>query len=188
MQSKVGGAGYNIESYEGIATESPNTFPGVGVRFEGMRVWATDTKRLWVWNNTAAAWQILSEPPQAWVVSQLYQGAPRAVTTNRAWYQRHHGVFRAQLFVSIAATGTAANAIFVPTPVALLNLHEIGGVYNFYDGSAGAVYSGVLTPNSTLDFLMQSASPAPGALGGAGFTAAIATGDDLRITMTGRYA
>jgi hypothetical protein len=60
--SGVSGDPWRIETYDGDATESPDTRPALADRFLNMKIWTTDTDRLFRWDGTV--WRILHEPPQ----------------------------------------------------------------------------------------------------------------------------
>lgn len=127
---------------------------------------------------------IINEPPQAWNVTQVVQGAPRACTTSVGWYQRSNGAWRAQLTLTGFAAGVAGNALVIPTPFTLTGAGHIAGSF-VYNDSGTTFYTGGVYPNSTSNFVLIVS-------GNAGFfgqlpSVALASGDGLFLSLQGRY-
>lgn len=164
-----------------------------GIVAEGMVCYTTDNDRTYQYSGSA--WVVISEPPQTWSVTTITQSGSVSCTTTSGcgWYQRHNGVFTAQLEIGITATGTSSNAITIATPLTLTNLRNLHGTYNFFDASDSfRIFSGVIQAVGTTTFQLAStgldAGEAAGvAFGATQFTAAVASGDVIRLSLLGRY-
>lgn len=188
VTGKVGGAGYNIETYEGVATEDPDTLPGPGDRFEGMRVWLADTKRLVIWDDDMAQWRILQEPPQAWVAT-MTQGVALSGTAS-GWFERRMGTVRGVVNFVISSAGTSGQQITLTPPVTMQNTApNVGGSFRYIDAGA-AVYVGTIVGGSTpLDpFRLAAEDTTSGSSNlGASPSLAAASGDAFAGHIYGRY-
>lgn len=147
---------------------------------DGALIYETDTLRLLEW--TGAAWSIVTEPPQAWTVTQITQGVAVNVTTDIGWFQRSRGVVTGQLSLTINGAGTNGQLVTVPNPVTLTAAGALGGSFAYQDVSVG-LYAGSLFPAAT-GFVMTR----DGFANHLGSTFAVASGDGLRATFYGRYA
>lgn len=147
---------------------------------EGMYAYARDINTLHFYNG--AAWEIVHEPIQSWNVTSITQLGSVACTTTRGWYQRSHGVWRAQLVLTISGTGTIGNAVVVPTPFTLPSVHDIGGPWTFQDANTSNTYNGSIHPLTTTTFQLA-------AIGTLGVSPAVAitSPDVLRLTAQGTY-
>jgi hypothetical protein len=193
IQSLTGGGGYNIETYEGIATESPDTRPGPGERFDGMRVYTTDTRRLFRWQESPAKWVILSEPPQPVLAADfaVEQGAAPniAKTVNYSTYQRHDGTFDWIANITMNGAGGSNTTIAVYFPAALLtpSSRSYHGTWIILDASVPKFFFGVVGGNTAARHVSLVTSNG-GALefGGASFT--VASGDEIQFHVHGDLA
>ena len=138
----TGGVGYNLETYDGVATEDPDTLPAPGERFEGMKVWLTDTKRLVVWDDDEAAWMVLAEP---W---QRQASTPTNTTlgtggTSEVRYQRTYRsiVVKGSLLFGSGGSFTGDPLWTMPYPsvnaVPAFTGFFQGGRATYFDSSAG---------------------------------------------------
>lgn len=189
VAAKAGGIGYNIETYEGVATEIPDTRPLLADRFDGMRVWTTDTKRLFAWDAAGAEWLLLIEPPQTLVAADfvITQGATITKTLTHGRYQRRHGWFEwnARVTVTSAGTGGSAIAVYYPTPILPAGV-VAQGTFEMYDASTGAYHLGLSLGNNGTHFVPLIT---PGnATTNFGSTVALAAGDQLLWTVSGELA
>lgn len=150
---------------------------------EGMYAYALDINTLHFYNG--AAWEIVHEPIQTWNVTNVTQSGSRSCTTTRGWYQRSHGVWRAQLSLTITAAGSAGSAISVATPFTLASVHDIGGTFEYVRTVAGSAFVGVIAPLTTTT--MQFRSHAETSTLGATPSFATANTDIFRITAQGTY-
>lgn len=165
-----------------------------GVAVGGMVCYTEDNDRLYYLKETGGDWVVLSEAPQTWNVTSITQSGSVSCTTTAGtgWYQRHNGVFHAAIEIAATASGTSSNPIIVPTPLTLSNLRNVHGTYLFLDASDSfRAFSGVVSQASTTTLGLAASGDAGSAsglqLGNAGFTAAIASGDVIRLGLTGRY-
>lgn len=147
---------------------------------EGMFAFTTDTNSVYYY--TGSAWVIYSEPAQSWSPT-ITQGSSVAGTTNRGWYRRRDGFFEAGLKWTASAAGTGSNVISVSLPVTLPNAEDVGGTFYYDDASTAIV--GVVRNDTTTSFKMVI----DGATSSLGATSpTIASGDVLRVSISGRYA
>jgi hypothetical protein len=169
-----------------FTTETARDTALTSVLRDGMFAYTTTTPvdTLKVYNGSA--WEIVSEPMQAWNITSVTQSGSVTCTTVFAWYRRERNQVTGQFTLSVTGAGTASNAIVLPTPVTLTNAECLGGSYVFFDQSTGLNYSGALVPATTTTFTM-GVNGSGVSLGGAGFTGALANTDFIRCTLTGRY-
>lgn len=183
VTGKVGGVGYNIETYEGVGTEVPDTRPAPGTRFDGMRVWTTDTKRLWAWDDAAGFWRLLSEPRQTWV-PVLTQGNTLSTTKTSAWFQRQSGTWMAVTRLEIDTAGTSNQFFTLTYPQELAEINDAAGQFWYFDAGTQS-HTGVLASHTTLatQFMVNGTTSRFGA------TPAVtaATVDHIVVGMTGTY-
>lgn len=183
VTGKVGGVGYNLETYEGIATEDPDTRPGASERFEGMRVWTSDTKRLWIWDDDVGLWRILTEERQSWVPT-ITQGVALTTSAPTAWYQRSMGGYSAQARIVISSAGTVSQPFSLSLPEELVTLDEAAGGFYYLDVGA-VLYAGQLHESTTTETIFVSYNN-NNAFGVTPSLAA-ASGDRLTVNFIGTY-
>jgi hypothetical protein len=174
--SGVSGDPWRIETYDGAATESPDTRPALADRFGGMKVWTTDTRRLFMWDVAAAAWRILHEPVQTYTptLTGITLGTGSRV---RFGYRRRNRevwlIGRIVLGVGGQVTGgieitlpvnaditvrrQSGPAIFAQTNAGFINFPATIDV-DFVGAGVASIYfiDGVLTPNTTHPFVWAS--------------------------------
>lgn len=151
---------------------------------EGMYAYAVDINTLHFYNG--AAWEIVHEPIQTWNVTAITQTGSVSCTTTRGWYQRSHGVWRAQLSLAITGSGSAGASITAPTPFTLASVHDIGGAFEYVDATGPTSHAGVIVPltTTTMQFRMGGSSAQ---LLGVSPSFGAASTDILRITAQGTY-
>lgn len=144
VQAKAGGAGYNLETYEGVATEVPDTRPALADRFDGMRVWTTDTRRMFVWVAGLGKWVILSEPWQVYAPSlgDVVLGTG-AAAVNTARYRRAYSTcsMRGKLQLGVGGSFPGYAQVSVPVQAADVGamVYQLG-VAQLYDASSFIVH------------------------------------------------
>lgn len=145
----------------------------------------TDTQRIMYYTD-AAAWEIVSEPPQTWNVTSIQQGAGVACTTNFGQYQRSRGQFWATIDLTINAGGTGGAVLQLALPVTLSNALAVGGSFRYLDAGT-AIYGGVIVASTTtvIQFLATDVTRANQF--GADPNLAIASTDQLSIDLHGYY-
>jgi hypothetical protein len=187
--SGTAGDPVRLETYDAIATDAPDTRPGPGDRFPGMRVWTTDTRRLYVW-ETGPGYTIVAEPPQPWTITAIIQGFTTVpVSTIRAHYQRSIEGFRAVAAILVTGPGSVGGALDLPLPFTIPNLNDVFGDYNLYNQSGSNAHAGTIVPWSVTRFRLQADNvPSSGHLGSNSFTEALAAGDEIRFSLMGRLA
>jgi hypothetical protein len=151
---------------------------------EGMYAYAVDINTLHFYNG--AAWEIVHEPIQTWNVTNITQNGSRSCTTTRGWYQRSHGVWRAQLSLTITAAGSSGTGISVATPFTLASSHDVGGSFEYTRTVAGTSYVGTVIPLTTTTMQFRT-HVAPSTLGVDPTPFATANTDLFRITAQGTY-
>jgi hypothetical protein len=128
--------------------------------YEGQRIYEVDsnTELINTSATTTAAWEIVSEPLQAWNVTALTQSPGTvAFTTHHGNYQRSRGRITAYLSgqVSAVGTGTASAGVTIPTPVTLPaqggfpDTGWVTGNYYYQNPSSGLLYTGIVYPATT---------------------------------------
>lgn len=156
------------------------------VKADGMYAFITTSHRLFAYDGSV--WNIVHEPRQSWNVTAVTQSGSVACTTTRGYYQRCHGVWRAQITVTIGANGTAGNAVTVPTPFTLADVNDVGGSWSFQDVSIGRTYGGAVIPLTTVTMgLTNGAIDATAGQLGISPNFAIASPDVLRVSAFGSY-
>jgi hypothetical protein len=105
-----------VETYDSVGTESPDTRPGPGVRFVGMRAYTTDTERMWIWKS--AGWVLLDEPWQSFtpVATGITLGTGGNIASR---YQRSYRRCRWKGVLTFGAGGAVASAnpsVTIPVP------------------------------------------------------------------------
>lgn len=150
---------------------------------EGDQIYETDTDRIYVY--TGAAWLIVQEPLQTWNATAYTQNGSKTCVTSYGWYQRSYGMFTAQARITSFQTGSAGNAISLPTPVTLANQYAIGGSFQYFD-SGTSLYVGAVVPSTTTAMGFST----DGANNSFGITPSFApdAADTLVLTVQGRYA
>lgn len=111
-----------------------------------------------------------------------------ATVTKTVTYARYVQVGRlvvAQIRLSVTGAGTAANTVVFGLPVAAsANNGRPWGSGEIFDTSSGLLYHGVVISLSTTTVAIRSTTAtAAGNLGSAGFTAALASGDDIGYSV-----
>lgn len=159
------------------------------VKSNGMYAYQTDSKRLWAYDG--AAWNIVHEARQSWNLTAVTQSGSVSCTTTRGWYQRSHGVWRAQIALSITGTGVTNNAVTVGVPITLSDVNDVGGSWSFQDVSTGFFGAGTVIPSSTVTVGLLVGGQVTGSgqqqLGVGASGPAIGSGDALRLTLQGTY-
>jgi hypothetical protein len=149
-----------LETYEAVATEFPDTRPGPGDRFVGMRVYATDTERLFLWKSSG--WVILEEPWNDYTPSLtgVTLGTGGVVYSR---YQRRYKrcSWRGQIHLGVGGALTAGPAVSTPVTgvtsasgSAVLNAGEGTLRLHDYGTTFGAGIAIVAT--STMSFTAQA--------------------------------
>lgn len=192
VQRKAGGVGYNIESYEGVATEVPDTRPVLALRTDGMRVYTWDTKTLWMWDAGLVQWVVLSEFRKSWTLSGVPQGSATAVVaTLGGWRQRTHGAWSGKISLQvtdaspITGAGQGGQAIRVSFPYTAASQWEVGGEM-MYLRNGVAFYHAIMSAEATTyaRFIVDAANNYFGTV--PSFT--MANGDVMEISMWGSLA
>lgn len=102
----------------------------------GYQYFATDTKRLWLWDGTG--WIIMQEPPIGTHVPTVAQGATNNIAKTMSYSQHYrrggwaHWAFR----IALTGPGTAGAAVSVTLPFTAQAAGTVAGM--------GFVYSGAL--------------------------------------------
>jgi hypothetical protein len=157
-----------------------------GVLREGMMCTTLDNNRTYWYNLSTTSWEVDNEPPQAWT-PVITQGATPTFTLLAGWYKRSRGVFTAQATMQLTSAGTATNTITISTPVTLANAEYVGGSVQVYDSSVTTLYHGYATPSSTTVFVaMQAGATAATGIGN-NPAVTLASGDQIRVAITGRF-
>ena len=149
---------------------------------EGRRIYETDTNRLYYYDGSA--WVIETEPLQTWSPT-ITQSSSVAGTVNRGWYQRRNGLWEAALKWTSSASGTAANAIVVSTPLTTVNAADTGGSFRVYDASATTSYAGYVLGFTTTSVQLYC-DAATSALG-INPALTLATSDEIWLHIAGSY-
>lgn len=154
---------------------------------EGMYAYAVDINTLHFYNG--AAWEIVHEPRQTWNVTSVTQNGSRSCTTDRGWYQRSHGVWRAQLVLTITAAGASGFAISAPTPFTLASALDVGGSFEYTRTAGVQVWAGAVVPltTTTMQFRPGGTTAAGDIMGVGAGAFATANNDGFRITIQGSY-
>jgi hypothetical protein len=128
-------------------------------------------------------------PMNAWedYTPTLTQSGAVTKTVNYARFIRIGRTIHAVVKMTCTGTGTAANAVVVGLPVASssgIGLINIGTGFVF-DSSASLIYKGLanMASTTTVNFL-PTESTTPNTIGTAGFTAALASGDVVAMSIT----
>jgi hypothetical protein len=126
-------------SFSGLEAARP-----VAPATPGIRYYATDTKREFLWDGTG--WIIMSEPMQAFTATPRQNSIALTFTpTSPTSFQRSGGWVRAHVQMTITGTGTNAQP-FDATLVGLPNLVTwaggAAGTFVYYDASFGS-YVGI---------------------------------------------
>lgn len=128
----------------------------------------------------------LNEPfplgDDAWATYTPTLTQPAAVTKNPVGrYQRVGRLIVVNAWLGVTGTGTAVNPVTVGLPVAASSAavltNQAIGSGTIFDTSASTFYAGVLVLSSATTARLYMG--ATGALGGAGFAAALANGDQI---------
>ena len=152
---------------------------------EGQLIYETDTNRLYVY--TGSTWELVYQQG-GWTsyTPTIAQGATTniAKTVTYAKYTVMGKLVIANLILDVTGTGTSSNAFTITLPVtaASASFQAVGNC-DFYDSSATTHYNAtaVMFTTTTVIFIADVATN--GALGAAGFTAALASGDSIRFTL-----
>jgi hypothetical protein len=127
-----------IETYDGVATQVPDTRPGSGVRFEGMRVYCTDTDRTFIWNGSV--WRCISQPMRAVGLSNsLTVGS---TGSEAAGYSRFGHQVMVQYEAGLGEDFFVAGPLFTPPVAAKWVGARQMGIAEYYDVSTGNIYHG----------------------------------------------
>lgn len=177
-----------METYEGLATESPDTRPGPSDRFDGMRVWTTDTRRLFVWVEALARWMILSEPAQTLVAADfVLQQASTTVTktAGACWYQRQYDTFTLRVNLTATSAGSAGNILLtLPSVLTMAAGFNAGGEVVLADADGSYYLGSVGQSGSTGLLLLTQNGVSPPNFG----PIVLASGDAIGATVFGRLA
>lgn len=140
------GTPYNIETYEGVATESPDTLPALADRFDGMRVFATDTRRILMWDDVNGWWRVLHQDRtdvQSWTISNVTLGTG-GLSTMSYWRSGPsvHVSYRLVLGTGGDLTGQPQLTLPVSVDDGTVADREGSMSVTFYDASSSAMYAG----------------------------------------------
>lgn len=115
----------------------------------------------------------------------LTQSATVTKTLNYAKYARSGNTVFVQLAMTVTGAGTGANAVLIGLPVAAANAASLAcwGVGTIYDASANLAYKGVAVVSSSTAASIWASSTSVNALGVADFTAALAVGDIVDLSI-----
>jgi hypothetical protein len=142
VQAKAGGVGYNLETYDGIATEIPDTRPESGERFDGMRVFTTDTRSVWMWNAPSGKWRLRSKPVTSFTPTTTFTLGAATIAT-KYWVSDETVHYQGRLLWGAGMIwGMNGNEIDLPIP-AYPNIPRMAGVASFYNPPAGDVYPAI---------------------------------------------
>lgn len=114
----------------------------------------------------------------------LTQSGAVTKTATYAKYQRVGRFIVAQIDLACTGAGTAANRVIVGTPVTAAASGFVVGSGYIYDTSANLFYIGVAVMLSTTTLALMGTGAVADYLGAAGFTAALAAGDLVRLSVT----
>jgi hypothetical protein len=160
LQITGDGRPFQIETYEGVATESPDTRPGPAERFDGMRIYTSDTHRLFIWRDDLGAWVILEEPwatfaPTLTGISIGGAGAINSQIAHRSYESAH---VQGQMTLGAAGNVTGNIAISVPWTAGGFVGYAIG-MAQLFDASTGLHMLGdcaIATGAAVMDFNPES--------------------------------
>jgi hypothetical protein len=133
-----------VETYEGIATEAPDTRPGPADRFIGMRVYTTDTKRIFLWDGFN--WRCIHQPLMVFtptIISGLTLGTGGQMRTGYARYA-HRVHYEGEIFLG---TGFVINQPKMSLPVSSRHADPASGprtvgTAGFFDINTGQIFHG----------------------------------------------
>lgn len=129
----------------------------------------------------------LGPPDAAWTAftPTLVQSGAVTKTVTYGKYTRIGRTIHFAVDLSVTGTGTASNVVAIGLPVTAAASGPHMGVGGIYDSSAGTFYNGMsyLTTTTTAG-IFSAVDGLATALGGRGFTAALAAGDIVRVTGT----
>lgn len=150
---------------------------------DGMVCTTTDTDTLWAYNGTA--WVAVGGYG-AWTsfTPAITQSSGVTATVSRSTYQRSGRMITWTFSLVVTGTGTASNPIRVSIPVTAATSGFVGvGAGLIYDSSATTTYAGTWSLNTTSSIEMFRDGAANVAVGQAGMTAALASGDQITGTI-----
>lgn len=155
--------------------------------YQGQMAYQQDLDK-YVGRSSAGVWQDLVSMG-AWTTftPTLTQSATVTKTVTYARYSRIGRTINVVVELAVTGAGTASNDVKVGLPVAAVSSSTTRalGVGFINDTSAGALYKGIVVPNSTTDILFrQTNDTGQGTLGTAVFTAGLASGDTVTFTAT----
>lgn len=127
--------------------------------------------------------------PGAWTsyTPTLDQGGAVTKTVTYAKYARMGKTIFVQGLLSVTGSGTASNAVIFGLPVAaaVSTVNHVIGVGDIFDTSATSDYKGIAVINDANSaYLRPTAASTNGVLGADTFTAALASGDVVRFSLT----
>jgi hypothetical protein len=147
-----------LETYQGVATEVPDTRPPLASRFAGMQVYTTDTDRVFLWDG--ANWRCIRQPLMPCTLSHDAGFNLGAGGNERAGYSRSGHQVMLQWEGGLGTGATVSPAFFtIPVPAKWSAVRQIG-IAMFYDVSTGLIHHGSCDLYVT-DSLIRLYIPAP---------------------------
>jgi hypothetical protein len=153
---------------------------------EGQIIYETDTNLLYVYDGSG--W-VRFGASGGWTTytPTLTQSAAVTKTVTYAKYEKVGRMVSVSWLLDVTGTGTAANAVTVSLPFTAATSLLMGGSGMIYDSSANTIYPGLISLASTTTASYIDATTTTGAgqaLGNVTFTAALASGDAIRGSIT----
>lgn len=113
----------------------------------------------------------------------LTQSATVAKSANAAYFKIGRLVM-VQMVLNITGAGTAANQVVIGLPVTAAAPGLVAGYGFIFDSSAGAIFKGVVYQESATTLtLLPANTTTVGRLGADTFTAALANGDNVTLSV-----
>ncbi len=152
---------------------------------EGQIIYETDTDLCYIYNG---GW-VRFGAGGAWTsyTPTLTQSSAVTKTVTYAKYEKVGRMVTVSVSLSVTGTGVASNNVTVTLPFTAAAVEGLSGSGFIFDLSASIVYPGILSGISTTTFGFYAAdvqSGAGGYLGVGNFSAALASGDIIRGTVT----
>lgn len=154
---------------------------------EGTAAAAHNSGVAWVHGPTALDENYLTAGAWLSYTPTLTQSVTVTKTVNYAKYMQVGKLVVVQVFLSVTGAGTAANAILVGLPVTAAQTgaapQEVG-TGAVLDSSLGQVWKGQAILHSTTDVWFRASGSSTNVLGTGDMTAALASGDQVSMTVT----